>query len=700
MPIVDVVGVGKVEFPDDMSQEQIRDVLQKKFGGPKESAEPMAAEPQQQPSMVERLGRQAGLAGRYAIEGPAETLGILTEPIRAGLNTIPGVDLRASASDTGTMIADELGLPSPEGKTERVVGEASRLLTGATPIAGGAQAASKVATGTTKNVLSRVAAAPGVQGVSAGTAGASGGYVREEGGGPAEQFGASLLGGLTGAGAASLTQRLYSSAKGLVSGLRGASDVTNADISSRVNKMLKNSGISLKEVPASVRNELTKEVRKATRTGKEVNPEVVRRIADYGYVGATPTRGTATLDPAQITQERNLAKIGMNSSDKRLQRLGQIQRENDLALMESLNKLSAGQGDDAASAGTQIIRSLRDMDAPRKEAVDVAYKAVRDSKGRYAQLDTAEFSRLANNALDEKMLGSALPDKSLRLLNDVSTGKIPLNVNTMTQLDKRLSGQARDAIRKGDSESALAINQIRTALRDTPVESTSGQDTIDLYNRARQLAAERFSLIDRTPALKAALDDMAPDKFVQTFITGSGNKANIRDVETLATELSKSPQAFQTARQQIIGFLRDKALSGAPEEVANFSPSGYRRAIRNIGDKKLSMFFDDAEVKQLKTIGRVAAYDKFQPTGSAVNNSNTGSAVAGLLERIAGNRLIGGLPFGEAAIAAPARNTAAQLQARQAANPAGAIAAPAAEQGRAVVPYATLPALTTQTNSR
>jgi hypothetical protein len=38
-----------------------------------------------------------------------------------------------------------------------------------------------------------------------------------------------------------------------------------------------------------VRAELAHEVKIALDTGKQVNPDVVRRIADYGVVGATPT---------------------------------------------------------------------------------------------------------------------------------------------------------------------------------------------------------------------------------------------------------------------------------------------------------------------------------------------------------------------------------------------------------------------------
>jgi hypothetical protein len=60
--------------------------------------------------------------------------------------------------------------------------------------------------------------------------------------------------------------------------------------------------------------------------------------------------------------------------------------------------------------------------------VDDAYNAARDSAGRYVDLDNVGFVKAANDALDEGMLG-ALPAGQVRnMLKDVSTGKIPLNV--------------------------------------------------------------------------------------------------------------------------------------------------------------------------------------------------------------------------------------------------------------------------------
>ena len=68
----------------------------------------------------------------------------------------------------------------------------------------------------------------------------------------------------------------------------------------------------------------------------------------------------------------------------------------------------------------------------------------------------------------------------------------------------------------------------------------------------------------------------------------------------------------------------------------------------------------------LKTVGRVASYEKFQPTGSAVNNSNTAStAIAAILNWIATNPLLRKFPYGAEILASPAQNILVSTGARK-----------------------------------
>ena len=91
--------------------------------------------------------------------------------------------------------------------------------------------------------------------------------------------------------------------------------------------------------------------------------------------------------------------------------------------------------------------------------------------------------------------------------------------------------------------------------------------------------------------------------------------------------------------------------------------------LSSIGDNKLKLFFTPEEMNALKSIGRVASYEQFQPTGSAVNNSKTSAAlVANVLDRIGGNPIVSKLSIGSSApilrlLSGPIREASASMEA-------------------------------------
>lgn len=640
------------------------------------------------------IPRQLGLTARAMIKGPADVVGIFSNPIASLLSQATGKPM-VTAGETADQFSNYIGLPKPESTTEKVVGKGAEMMAG---MGGQALTLAKLAATSAPSVAQKVYAAlsanPTQQLAAATGGGTAGEYVKETGGGPGAQVVASLVGSVGGAGAASATGKIYNALSGWAKSMRG-SDAQLSDITVKLDSILADNGLKTGDIPASMRSALSAEVKSAMDTGKQIRPDVVKRIADYALVGAKPMRGNVTLDPAQITQERNLMKLGANSSDKGLQEMAQTARNNDMKLTGRLNDLGAGKASEPVAAGAGIQSTLKAIDAPRKAAVDAAYQAVRDSSGRAASLDVPAFSKMANDALDEQMLGSVLPSKARALLNDVSSGKIPLNVNTSIQMDKVLSGLSRDSAATGDKQGALAIRQVRDALNKTPVENAAGERALTMYDKARQMAAQRFAAIENNPAMAAALDDAAPDKFVSTYIIGSGGKANQRDVFNLVKDLKSQPDAMQSAKEQIMYHLKQKALSGNADEVGNFSPSAYNKALNAIGDTKLKLFFTKDEFNMIKAVGRVSSYEKFQPTGSAVNNSNSASAFASVLEKIAASPLVSRIPFGGAALGQPAQQWSAQIQSRQAMSPLRALMQPQqqAEQSKVPLSALLLPAL-------
>lgn len=647
------------------------------------------------------IPRQIGLTAREGAEGLADVAGIVTEPIRAVVNPALRAAGLPTASSTRALVsrgADLVGLPTPEGANERVVADATRLMAGGAGISGASQKAAQVVSGPiAKAVTGAMGSNVGQQVVSGATAGAAGGAVREAGGGPLAQFGASLAGGLAGAGVTALAENAYNSIAAAVKGFLTPKSSPQT-INVTLNQILEQNGIDSGKLPAQVRADLSAEVKKALDTGREIDPDVVRRIADYGVVGATPTRGTATLDPVQITQEKNLAKIGANSTDPKLQELARVQNANNSKFIENLNEMGANTvNSDPLTAGAKTLSAVKARDAAAKATEKGLYDRARDSSGRAIELDSEGFVANAYDNLAKSNKGAFLPENIKTVLEQLRSGKVsmggkdyptPFTVDTIDNLKTMLASAQRSA---GDGNTRAAISQVREALENAqpravgrsvpgivdPAKLSAAQGTADAvsgesmsaFDSARRFARARRTWQESAPGIAAALEDVAPDRFVKDYIISPSGKASAGDVETLMSTVKKDPAAMQAVKENVVGYLKSKALSGAADEVGNFSQSSYNKALSDLGDAKLKLFFNADEIAKLKTLGRVSSYEMLQPKGSAVNNSNTAGGLAGILDRIANSALAAKLPFGDAAVRQPAKNWAMQMRVEKAMDP-------------------------------
>lgn len=644
----------EVQAPDGATQEQVLGYAKQQW----------AAQVKQPPAAVQAGGflkdtlpRQLGLTGRYAMEGGAGVLDTLSSPFRVALNAI-GVKNRPY-TEIASEAADKLGMPSPQGANERVIGDATRLGFGAMGFGGAAGQAAPLASGVTQKVLAGLAANPGTQGISAATAGLSGGSVREAGGGPGAQFAASLAGGLAGGVGANVAQsvggNLASRAKALVTPKNPQA------IDQQIQLVLRGSGIDWSQIPERVRQSVRAEVQQALNTGGGLNADATRRLIDFKAVpGVTPTRGMLTQDPVQITREMNLAKTGANSTDLGLQRLPGLQNQNTSALLSALDDAGARNAPDAFSTGQRLIGALQGNVDASKARISGLYDAARDTSGRSAQLDGATFTRTASQMLDDKLLGGALPKSVEAHLNRIAQGEVPFDVNYAEQL-KTAIGNLQRASNNGSERMALGV--VRKALDATPLrgapqvnpgnlpatpgtvptfQATLGEESIQAFNRARQANAAFMKRVETTPALKAVMDGAEPDKFVQQFVIGGGS--TVADVKAMAKAMASNPEALSAVKANIAAQLKSAATNGT-DDVAKFSSAAYNRMLNNIGDRKLSAFFAPEEIAQLRAIGRVGTLMQAQPAGTAVNNSNTGALMLGRA-MTALDGLSGKLPLG------------------------------------------------------
>ncbi len=245
----------------------------------------------------------------------------------------------------------------------------------------------------------------------------------------------------------------------------------------RVNNILQSQGMSLQDAPDVILQSVRRQVEEAGRTGGRLDPAAMLRRAQFEAVGladdAAPTLGQMTRDPMQFANEKNLSGVQL---DRGARGMGndlaeRFQRQNQ-RLGEVFDTMGAREATDRVTAGQSFMDALRAADAPVKAGVDELYSAARGmTGGRAADLERGIFSQNANNALNEGMWGRFVPDNIRGLLNDITDGTTPFNVDAAVQIDGILSAAQRRA--GAGSPEASAIGVIRNALRDTPLSQVN-----------------------------------------------------------------------------------------------------------------------------------------------------------------------------------------------------------------------------------
>lgn len=642
--------------PDDVTPDQVTARAKKDFGrdvaaldgGRSESAFAPPEKPQASKSVgatLRDIPRQVGLTARYGLEGLGRVADIGTEPIRhivvnptARLAGLP--EVRRSTSEGATALADLIGLPSPQTADERVVGDATRTLASAAGMGGLAGRAAQGAKGVSRNVFQALAANPGAQAAGAVGAGLAGGAVREAGGGQGEQALAALLAGVGGGVAAQTAGR----------GLKAGSDVANRlmnpasmqQVDNQINLVFERAGIDWRGMPENIRAGLRAEVAQALETGQPMNDNALRRLAVLRRAEVTPTVGMLTQDPGQITREMNLAKTGANSTDTALQRLPAIQNANTQSLLNQLDEAGAAGAPTASGAGRSAIDALAGREAQSRGEINALYSAARDTQGRAARLDPHAFTVRTGQLLDEASLGSFLPPDIRTKVNAIATGRpgYEFNVDSAEQLKTAIGNLQRSS---SDGNVRRALGLVRQALDDAPLlpatgrnpgnlpavqgspsPITLGEESIQAFNAARAANRQWMTRVEGNPALKAVVEGVEPDRFVQKFVIGQG--ASAEDVRMLRKELD--PAALGSIRAYLVRHLKD-AATNSTDDITKFSNASYRKALRDIGDEKLATFFNEKEIQKLRDIGDAAKYMQAQPSGSAVNNSNSGALLLG-----------------------------------------------------------------------
>lgn len=366
------------------------------------------------------------------------------------------------------------------------------------------------------------------------------------------------------------------------------------------------------------------------------------------------------LTRGQATQDVNLLSDEMNMRGKNPELANRFNEQNG-KLIENMNAIRDKAAPDVYGTNhienaETVINAYKALDDARTADISAKYKALEEAAGGDFPIDGRQFVANAEVLLSKKLKTDFLPPAIAKQLERYKNGE-KMTFEQFEAMRTNLASEMRKAERSGDGNAKTASSLVRQALEDLPL-SGEAEKLKPLANEARTAAKARFDLLKKDPAYDAAVNDVAPDKFINKYII-SGDK---RSLEALTAQLGKGSEGHQAVSAAVINWLKNKA--GVIDNNGNFSQAGYNKALQQL-DPKLLELVDGETAQQLKALGNVARYTQAQPRGSYVNQSNTFVAGAkemakGGLEKTANLAGFGVVPIGTMTREALANRAAAK----------------------------------------
>lgn len=643
---IEIPGIGPVDFPDSMTDEQIVGAIRK-----------MPKTQGINPSMSNNMGSanvvSSALTGGLDVAGglaglasrSAEALGM---PKGTNNAFIASPDIVAkSTKEAKEAVAQRFGEPN-SALTRGVAGGA--LTIPFTPIR---------AAMTAPTLLGRA----GWSGVGGGIAGAAqdvpdaentGDYWKKKlaqgGAGTVTGFLASPV--AEGAiGAATKVANFFGNKAATVA--RGA--IGTDELVQLTRASLQKNGIDYDSLAENVKQALLGDVDKALKANPGVNAGAVARQAAFRQEGFNPLQHWITKDPEQWTTNQNLAGIeGVGGA------LQQRKSQFDEFLINRLNQMRGGAKTDASEVGTLAARDLNAWLKGEKAKTNVLYNTVRDIAPNDIPGDPQRFANRLFGSLEGQAMMGALPKQFHGFANQISSGELPLNARTIDELIK-----AANAAHGSDKAANNALRFFKNALGDelTVISEAAiprGGDarfTANALELARGQNSKVRGAVDSVPALKAIEDGtFAPEQFFGTYIANG----NVSLKELAATWGKLSTDARDAIRQKMIDQLKAVAFGGASDESGKAAAqASFNKMLTKDGmDKKLEIILGKPQAEQVKRLGLMMESASLIPSGAAPNTSNTAAAVVSHLMKMGEGYKNLGLPMSKAVSNVGARGQA------------------------------------------
>lgn len=419
-----------------------------------------------------------------------------------------------------------------------------------------------------------------------------------------------------------------------------AGTITLPAIEGELRLQLQQQGLDFGKLSKDVRDSLVADAQKVLQTGGKLDPGQLARKADIETVGAKGTQAAVTREPKDWQTQQNLR--GGPGGEIIMKRA----TDDAAAMVDYVAQLRAktgGKASTAFEAGDSPIRAIKAQDAAKEKTVSDLYDAYRAHPGgESATVPPTKLADTLGRVADEIGTENIPPAVLNRMKEYGLLGGRQTKLLTVNEADKlnRLINNNNP----GNGPASLALGRIKQTLNESLLDIPE-KGASEALLTARKAAAERFAEQRSSSGVAAAIEDVAPDRFVKRFIMD----APARDMKATLDQLKKTPDGAQSI-QDIKGHLFDSLLlkaTGAtnPDDVAGraFSGRNFSKALDGIAPEKLHALFSPSELDALRTLQRASKNLTEEVPFSDVNHSKTTAALANLLLKVGQTPMLGGL---------------------------------------------------------
>lgn len=598
MAFIEIDGIGKIEVPDGLSEDQQNQIAQKVVQDYSEAKQAVS------PAGVgEYIGRQAGLTTRAAIS--PTTLGAITGAgigaMVGGIGAAPGAAAGATAgfltdigskvyssltgrgrplSDILEEIKTDIGLPRPTTAQERMAERAIETTTGMIGPMGAGRLAEKAVSPVAREIGKILTERPAVQAISGLTGGVASGLAQEAGAGPVGQTVAGIAGGLAPA---------------------------VAPISGAVGRQIGRAGAT---------------------------PDEIRRnLETFAAAGTTPSAGQATGKTVIQGLESSVGRIPGAIGVMREKAISQ-QEEIGRRVEEMAGRLSGVREPTVAGAGIQ--RGVQDVFLPRARAVESGlYNRLDEVIPRFQPVK-ARNTYAALEELSRPIEGApALSRNQLIISQEIANLKRDLE-SDLLNAQGDIPFSALKGLRSSIGEKLSSVNllsnvpqgvykKIYGALSEDLKEAAkqSGADAVTALSRANKYTR---SLHERAEKLQGFIDKNEPEKIYRAAFEGS---------ELGATRLRAIMQSIPKQEQKAVASAyiakMGKALPGQQDDLGDvFSSERFLTNWNKLSPDAKKILFNRFGTDYRRNLDKIAETAAKIREGSRVLANPSGTAAAGI----------------------------------------------------------------------